>query len=592
MIKTNQVNSLKTILSVISRRRKNQLIILSFLTFFSSLLEVFSIGAIFPFVSVFLDPLTILNNEYIKPLLVYFEISKPEEIYFPVTFGFFILTTISYSLKSLLIFLRSKLSRIINYEISTLIYWKIINESYQFHTNQNSGDSLAGLNYSFTIAGSFLIPILKTINSTLILLFALIGVLLLKPLIGISILGCLFVYYFTIGILTNSILKSISFLQNENYSTIIKLVQESLGAIKMIILNKSQSFYLKNYNRIIRDYLMTISKAEYISQFPKLFFEYLIIILIIALTFIFKGKENITVIVPIIITFVLAFQKLLPEANILYDSITRLKTKRAIIERVISYLKINQKSPFKKEDKAPSINFKNKIQLKNLNFSYEKDKSLILSNINLTINKGQCLGIVGKTGSGKSTLIDIISGLISPSLGQIFVDNLMLEAKNLEGWKQKISLVSQNIFLFDSTIEENITFNGMDKNINYEKLHEVCKIVQLNDFIENQQKGFQSIVGENGVRISGGQKQRIGIARALYNASEILIFDEATSALDQQTESIVMKNIIEYSKNLTLIIIAHRLTTLKYCNKIVKVESGGLTEIDGYKALIKKKNKN
>ena len=168
----------------------------------------------------------------------------------------------------------------------------------------------------------------------------------------------------------------------------------------------------------------------------------------------------------------------------------------------------------------------------------------------------------------------------------------MLEAKNLEGWKQKISLVSQNIFLFDSTIEENITFNGMDKNINYEKLHEVCKIVQLNDFIENQQKGFQSIVGENGVRISGGQKQRIGIARALYNASEILIFDEATSALDQQTESIVMKNIIEYSKNLTLIIIAHRLTTLKYCNKIVKVESGGLTEIDGYKALIKKKNKN
>jgi len=588
MIRINQVNTFKTIFNVISRRRKYQLIILSLLTFLSSFLEVFSIGAIFPFVSVFLDPLIILNNEYVKPILVYLEISKPVEIYFPVTFGFFILTTISYSLKSLLVYLRSKLSRIINFEVSTLIYWKIINESYQFHTNQNSGDSLAGINFSFTIAGSFLIPILKAINSTLILFFAFIGILILNPLIGVSILGFLFVFYFTIGIMTNKILKSISFTQNENYSKIFKLVKESLGAIKMIILNKSQSFYLKNYNRIIRDYLMTISKAEYISQLPKLFFEYIIIILIIVLTFTFKEKENITVIFPLFITFVLAFQKLLPEANILYDSITRLKTKKAIIERVISYLKINQKSPFKQEDKIPPINFKNKIQLKNLNFNYEKDNKLILSDINLSINKGQCLGIVGKTGSGKSTLIDIISGLISPTSGQILVDNVILEPKNIEGWKQKISLVSQNIFLFDSTIEENIAFNPMEKNINYEKLHEVCKIVQLNDFIENQQKGFQSIVGENGVRISGGQIQRIGIARALYNSSEILILDEATSALDEQTESIVMKNIIEYSNNLTLIIIAHRLTTLKYCNKIVKVESKGLIEFDGYKSLIKK----
>ena len=586
MLKIRQIKSHKIILRIISRRRKIQLMILSFITFFSALLEVFSLSAIFPFISLFIDPSTIFNNVYIKPLLVYFEISEPDEIYFPVILGFFILTTISYAVKTLLIYLRVRLSRIISHEISILIYWKIINESYQFHTNQNSGDIIFGLTYSLNIAGSYFIPILKIINSTLILLFALIGASLLNPLIAISILGCLLVFYFTIGILINKSLKAISFIQNENYSKFIKIIQESLGAIKMIILNKSQPFYLKNYSKLTRDYLISLSKTESISQLPKVFLEYSIIILVIAFTFFFKGKENIIVLVPIIITFVLAFQKLLPEANILYDNITKLKSKKAIINRVISYLNINQKLPYRKEVKMDSVDFRTKVQLKNLSFSYETDENKILSNFNLTIYKGKSHGIVGKTGSGKSTLIDILSGLIIPNSGQIFVDNLLIDETNIQGWKQKINLVSQNIFLFDSTIEENIALNSNSKIINHEKLDEVCRIVQLTEFIKNQPKGYQSKVGEKGVRISGGQMQRIGIARALYNPSEILILDEATSALDLVTEKKVMKNIIDYTKNLTLIIIAHRITTLRNCDVIFKINPNGLETYSSYNKFI------
>lgn len=580
-------STLHFFLSFTSKRRKVQVLIFMILTLVSSALEVFSLGAIFPFVSVFVDSSLIFENTYLKPILDYLEINHPTQIYLPITIAFFIVTTLSYFLKAILIFLRTSLARIINQEISAIIYWKIINESYQFHTNSNSGDVITGLTQSFGIASSLFIPVLKIINSSLILFFALIGVFIFNPLLALFIVSIFALFYFTIGILINNRLKTFSAIQNENYSKIIKLIQESLGAIKIIILNKTQPFFHKNYNKTANDYLTSISKVEYFGQLPKMFFEYIIILFIIIVIYRFNGEGDIVLVVPLIITFILSIQRLLPETNLLYTSVVSLKSKRAAVERVMGYLKINKKSPYEKENSALPIAFTTKIELKQLNFYYTKDTRKILSDIDLTINKGQTVGIVGKTGSGKSTLIDLISGLISPNSGQIIVDDIPLDSTNIQGWKDKISLVSQDIFLFDATIEENIAFNGVDKKIDYGKLKEVCKMVELDAFIDSQPNGYQSKIGEKGIRISGGQMQRIGIARALYNRSEVLILDEATSALDEDTERKVMKNIIDYSQNLTLIIIAHRLTTLKQCNKIFKVETNGLKVFDGYTALIK-----
>ena len=580
-------STLQFFLRFTSKRRKVQVLIFMILTLVSSALEVFSLGAIFPFVSVFVDSSLIFENTYLIPILDYLEINHPTQIYLPITIAFFVVTTLSYFLKAILIFLRTSLARIINQEISAIIYWKIINESYQFHTNSNSGDVITGLTQSFGIASSLFIPVLKIINSSLILFFALIGVFIFNPLLALFIVSIFALFYFTIGILINNRLKTFSAIQNENYSKMIKLIQESLGAIKIILLNKTQPFFLKNYNKTANDYLTSISKVEYFGQLPKMFFEYIIIFFIIIVIYRFNGEEDIVLVVPFIITFILSIQRLLPETNLLYTSVVSLKSKRAAVERVMGYLKINKKPPYEKENSALPIAFTTKIELKQLNFYYTKDTRKILSDINLTINKGQMVGIVGKTGSGKSTLIDLISGLIFPNSGQIIVDDIPLDSTNIQGWKDKISLVSQDIFLFDATIEENIAFNGVDKKIDYGKLKEVCKMVELDAFIDSQPNGYQSKIGEKGIRISGGQMQRIGIARALYNRSEVLILDEATSALDEDTERKVMKNIIDYSQNLTLIVIAHRLTTLKQSNKIFKVETNGLKVFDGYTALIK-----
>ena len=585
MLKSAQHFSTIVLLRYITRRRKIQLLILCVITFFSSLLEVFSIGAVFPFVSVFINPEIVFDNQYIQPFLHYFEILEPNQIYFPITLGFFLLTTVSYTLKSLLIFLRSILSRLIIQEVSSLMYWKITNESYQFHSNNNSGDIITALTQSFGVASKLFLPVLKIINSSLIIFFALLGVVLYRPWTALIILGGLSVFYLTVGVLMNKKLKQHSRIQNENYAKLIKLIQESLGAIKMIILNQTQGIFYKNYKRVTSEYLRAISRVEFIGQLPKLIFEYLIILFIIAIVYNYSNEESITVLVPLIITFVITIQKLLPEVNVLYTSIVNLKSNKAAVERVINFLSVNEKSPWDTSLGFENIQFEKTLELNNLNYSYDKKEKPVFTNINLAFKRGEIIGIIGDSGSGKSTLVDILSGLIPPDSGRILIDGKELSEKNIQGWKDKISVVSQNIFLFDTTIEHNISFNNSGEQIDYDRLNKVCEIAELNDFIAQQKEGLKSKIGEKGVKISGGQIQRIGIARALYDPPEILILDEATSALDQTTEKKVIEKIVEFMAGKTIIMIAHRYKSLSKCDVIYKVAEKEVIELK-YKELL------
>jgi len=216
------------------------------------------------------------------------------------------------------------------------------------------------------------------------------------------------------------------------------------------------------------------------------------------------------------------------------------------------------------------IKFNKKIELKNVSFSYEENKD-ILKDINLIIKKGEKVGIVGESGSGKSTLVDLIIGLYKPKKGKIFIDNVELNEKNLKSWRKKIGYIPQNIYLFDGTVAENVAF-GEDFDEN--RVKEVLKLANILDFLEKNHQGIYTRVGENGVKLSGGQKQRVAIARALYNNPEILVLDEATSALDNETEKKIMDEIYKIGKNKTMIIIAHRISTLDRCDRIIKLENG------------------
>jgi len=581
------IEAIKLLWPNIPRKRKLNLLVLFFLTLISSLLEVFSIGAVFPFVTVFVEPSMLLENKFFKPYFAYYKINEAVELFLPITIAFFILTTLSYSFRLFLIYLRATLSRTIIHEISSLIYWRIINEPYKFHINHNSGDIITGITKSFGVASNLLLPIMVIINSVLMILFIMIGSILVDPKASIILLISLFLFYLVVIFSTNKRLKEYSNIQNQNYSQLIKIIQESIGAIKIMILNRAQVIFYKSYNKITKEYLNSISMVEFIGQIPKLIFEYLILITVVFTVYIFSEDENnLSVLIPLIVTFLFTIQKLLPIVNNLFVNITRVKSSNDSVKRVINYLNINKKSPLFIDEKIhKELAFSEKITLKDINFRYSENE-FSLSKINLTIKKGQKIGFVGETGSGKSTLIDIISGILEPTKGEILIDNKELVASNLNNWKEKINTVSQNIFLFDSTIAENIAFCNDKSLVDIKKLEEVSKIAYLNDFIHSLENGYFTKIGERGIKISGGQMQRIGIARALYNNPEILILDEATSALDHKTEKKVMDNIIRFSNNTTLLIIAHRITTLQNCDLIFKINAEGLETYNSYNKFI------
>jgi len=305
-------------------------------------------------------------------------------------------------------------------------------------------------------------------------------------------------------------------------------------------------------------------------------------------------EDGLTVVIPILGALALGTQRLLPALQQLYGSYSTLKGSYSSFQDVLNLL--NQPLPkyaleTEKGNLPTQISFKKEIVLNNINFSYAADNTisppLVLKNINLKLRKGERIGFIGVTGSGKSTLLDIIMGLLIPTSGKLTIDGKLITDENKRSWQAHIAHVPQNIYLSDSTIEENIAFGLPKDKIDRRKVEKAAKQAQIAELIDNWQEGYQTFVGERGIRLSGGQRQRIGIARALYKQADVLIFDEATSALDNETEQAVMKSIECLGRELTILIIAHRITTLKGCDKIIKLGKNNVECVLDYNEAIK-----
>jgi ATP-binding cassette subfamily B protein len=325
-----------------------------------------------------------------------------------------------------------------------------------------------------------------------------------------------------------------------------------------------------------------MTKVDFISTVPRYLLEGIAIIALIFLLFIQKKIHgDIQIIIPTIAALVVSLQRVLPAIQQLYASLTKLKSNEASLKRVLFYLelKITSKPSFLIEKQ---LNFKNEIKLSNIFFNYNQYSSYVLSNLSLTVEKGSKIGIVGESGSGKSTLIDIFMGLLHPVNGFIMIDDVQLNNDNLNQWMSKISNVPQTIFLADSTIAENIAFGLPKDKIDMDLVKLVSERAHISNTIESWENKYDTLVGERGTKLSGGQKQRIGIARALYRKTEVLVLDEATSALDENTENSVMNEIDKFSSEITILIIAHRISTLKGCDKIFEILNGNVLVYNSY----------
>lgn len=562
----------------IALRRKRQCILLFGLTVLASLSEIISIGAIFPFLGALLNPEKIYQNQYALPLIQWLNIKSSSELLLPLSITFGVAAILAGGIRLLLIWATTKLSFAMGADLGCDIYRSTLHQEYKVHINRNTSEVIDAIqNKTNAVIYSILIPSLNLMSSFVMMALTLVALLLLSPFITITTLVCfgsvyLYVIWFARKKLVDNGLKI-----STKSIQILKTLQEGLGAIREVLLDANQSFYLKIFQSADLELRQAQASSTYIGSFPRYFVETLGMVALAGFALYLSSSDFVIgAAIPILGVAALGAQKLLPFLQQAYSAWANLKVGRASLLDVLFFLEDNRISLVQDGGIVAPLEFREKIEMKDIFFKYESDNQWVLYGVNIEIKKGSRVGFIGQTGGGKSTFLDIFMGLLDPSSGVTRVDGNEVTSKNKIGWQKLIAHVPQVIYLSDGTIAENIAFGILPHEINYERILEVVVQAQLLPFISGLSDGVLTHVGERGVKLSGGQRQRIGIARALYKRANILIFDEATSSLDNETESAVMEAIWSLSTDLTILIIAHRMSTLDKCDEIYELTNKNL----------------
>lgn len=563
------------------RKRKIQIFQLLFLMLISTAAEVSSIGAVFPFIAMLTAPQKLFYHPYLKEFNFYFKIHSPTELLLPITIIYILFILIAVFFRISLLWFTGRVTSSFGTQLSTQVFKKLLYQPYSFHIKTNSSEIINTISHKInSVIFSIFFPFLTLINSIFLLLAILISLLIIEPLISVCALMILGFSYIFIARIVRYRVKEISKISVENQSKLIKVIQESIGGIRDIILNWNQELYLKIYKDSDTPLRKSTATYNYLTQFPRYAMESIAIIVIALLAFYLACKTgNISKVLPIIGVLAIGAQRLLPVLQQIYSNWISIIGNHKQLTDVLSILEYSTPNI---RNMQSDLVFSRSIKFDNISFQYSTSSPLILKQLNLLITKGSRVGLIGATGSGKSTLLDVMMGLLCPSSGNIIIDDKVLNRDDFFAWQSNIAHVPQSIFLSDSSIAENIAFGVPKETIDYNMIKIASDVASISDFISTLPNGYKTLVGERGINLSGGQRQRIGIARAIYRKATVLIFDEATSALDNKTESEVMEAIYKLDRNLTLIIIAHRLTSLKKCDYIIEIENSQIIrhEID------------
>ena len=461
--------------------------------------------------------------------------------------------------------------------ISNNLFVNYLTQPYKFHINNSSSKLIKNLQTEVNLVGAFNTAFISLFVELGLLFSILLTLLFIEPLGAISVglfLGFLALIFYRFS---RRKLTQWGYEREKADGLITKTALEGLGGIKDIKLLHVESFFISKF--IQNQYLKSrvSSNSNTVAQLPRYYLELIsvfgLILFIIAMLY---QNKDIPTLIATIGVFVAAVFRLMPSLNKILTAFQNIKYYSSSVDIVYSEFLNSQNKSSDQEEKdleAP----KDKIEIQNLSFSYNSDLKPIINEVNLEIKVGETIGIIGASGEGKSTFIDILNGLFKPTCGKILADDMDIQ-NNLYSWNKNIGYVAQEIFLMDETIEKNITFGRNHNEIDNKALNYAIKKAQLIDFIEGLPKGLKTKVGERGVQISGGQKQRIGMARALYNDPEVLILDEATSSLDTETEQDLMDAIYSLKKKKTIIIVAHRMSTLTKCDRIFEINNNKIIE--------------
>lgn len=571
---------IEIILGIVSNKLKKRLLLLLVLMLTVSVLEIFSIGAIIPLLNSLIDPDNIINlipSNF--PLEDFILNANDDDLRIATTLMFCLVILFSGLVKFYQTKSEIKISNQIGHEVGSLAFKSILNKEYEELLKENTNKTISNISIKIgIIVSGTILPMLKILSASTFLILVVTIPLIIYPkqtILSIIFLGS---FYFLLSYIAKQKLLRNSEIINKEYDNQVISINESLKNIKIVILLGIQNIYLQIFKTIDKNVRIAKTSNDVISITPKIIFETTITMClgIIACLYSISGN-NLETLYPILGALVFVLQKSLPEAQKIYSGISSI---RGTDKQFFEVFKIIEKENTKyTDDNTKSIIFKNQLNLENIYFSYRGSKKEILTNFNLTINKNDVIGIVGKTGSGKSTFIEVLLGLLRPRSGKIILDNTIISNQNIKSYNKIFGYVPQKFFLIDDTIIANISLGQDDKEIDIERIRLACEISQISKKIESLEKKYETIIGEDGSMFSGGEKQRLAIARAIYHSPQILILDEATSALDRKTERELIESMNRNLSEMTILMVAHRLESLQFCNRIIEINNGQLKVI-------------
>ncbi|MGI6433623.1 MAG: ABC transporter ATP-binding protein [Sphaerochaetaceae bacterium] len=581
------------LLALFTKKQKRNMVIILVFFFFSSVFQLVGVAAIFPFMNIVTNPDSIHTNPILRFL---YELFRFKNIRSFIIFGglsMFLLIVFSNALAAFTTWLKTKFIMSLNHNLSRKLLGLYLSRPYTFFLTRSSSDLGANILYEVNqLTNQLLIPAFDLLIEALIVLAMIIFLLFTDfwtTVVAFSVIGGAYV-------ITNTMARKRTKRAGAERVAANKgrfaSTNEAILGIKITKVLGRESFFLESFTNFSERFIRVESYIQLVRELPKYILEAIafggVLLLVVFMTL---KTNNVLEILPFVTLFAFAGYKMMPALQTIYRSVMSVYFNRPIVD--ILYKEMvetkSPESPFLEEKERQRLPFEKSIELKDVEFSYNRSDIPTLRNISLSIEKNSSVAFVGSTGSGKTTLVDVILGLLEPRGGTILIDGTPLTAQNVRSWQANIGYVPQEVFLTDDTIARNIAFGIPAEMLDMEKVRTAARIAALEQFIDTElPEGFETIVGERGIRLSGGQRQRIGLARALYNNPEILILDEATSALDGTTETAVMEAIQAASSNRTMIMIAHRISTVRECHTIHLLHNGKIVDAGSYAELLER----
>lgn len=570
----------------INRGRRYQFVLLLGLVIASAFAEVLSLGTLVPFLGILTAPEKVFAYPLVAASVRPWGISTPQQLALPITAAFVLAVLVAGGLRVLLAWTTTRLAFAAGADLSLEAYRRTLYQPYHVHVSRNSSEVISA-SIQKVGSASYVLQSLATLLSSAVLFVAIMLALLAIDAQAAAIAAVtLGLSYAVIARISRRRLARNSERIAREHSKVVQALQEGLGGIRDVLLDGTQTVYADHYRAADRPSRLAQADNVFISQAPRYVMEALGMVLIVLLAYAMSREPGgIGSAIPVLGALALGAQRVLPALQQSYASWTIVAGNHAALADVLAQLDQPVPETSSLVDVAP-LSFRETIRFENVSFRYPIDGPWVLEGLDLTIRKGARVGFVGSTGSGKSTALDLLMCLLEPTQGRILVDEAPVTGERVRPWQRTIAHVPQNIYLADASLSANIAFGVPAEQVDLARVRQAARRAQIADFIESQPEGYDTLAGERGIRLSGGQRQRIGIARALYKEAAVLVLDEATSSVDHSTELAIMDAIDSLNRDLTILIIGHRLTTVQRCDAIVQLERGRVFAQGSYEDLI------